>query len=257
MTTNLTKGKKRVTLELRPSTLDLLEGYSNRIEISRGQTIDDLTEKFIGMNPKIAGAMYATCIQKASDASLSAARASDGIALHEAEQLRSEYLNLADHFSILATSQPNRTSDLAEVGFKTILLSQDNKEIVPQEMRLINPADEGSCDYLYQSWYMNPSEPCDPMQAWRGEAPGGLFGFLSKRDDLHLFGQEAPAFFKNEDEHDNCAAEAQKLIGFMVANSKRIFAEYTFDRLQFAWALVSTLGTAQSKIGFSFAYERR
>ncbi|WP_417333622.1 hypothetical protein [Gordonibacter urolithinfaciens] len=257
MTTNLTKGKKRLTLELKPSTLDLLEGYSNRVEISRGQAIDDLTEKFVGMNPKIAGAMYATCIQKASEASLSAARAKDGIALHEAEQLRSEYLNLADHFSVLATAQPSSTTDLAEVGFKTILLSRGNKEIVPQEMHLINPADEGSGDYLYQSWYMNPSEPCDQMQAWRGEAPGGLFGFISKRDDLHLFGQETPALFKNETEHDKCAAEAQKLIGFMVANSKRVFSEYAFDRLQFAWALVSTLGTAQSKIGLSFAYERR
>lgn len=257
MATNLTKNKKRVTLELKPSTLDSLEAFITQTGISRGKALDDLTDMFIETNPRIAANLYLFCQKEALEASNSATSTKSGIERREFEQLSECYLRLSKHFSELATLHPARSNELTKPGLKTIALTDNHEELVPKNMYLINPSEEGMCKHLYLAWFMDPSTPIDDMQAWSGTAPGGIFGFLSKRDDLHVFGQNHALMFKNRADQEECSFEAGKLFNFMVGYSKRIFMEYSsLNTLQFAWSLITLLGTAESKIGTSFAYDR-
>lgn len=244
----ISKGKKRLTLELRPDTLDELDAFSNEIGKSRGAIIDELVAAFVKCDPRVATELCIEC-QKRSIRTLDEARGtSSGLERQSLEAVANSYRSLSSQFRLLSGS--NELSP-GSIEYAIVPLAVDGREVVPSSMTLINPADTLSCEYLYMSWFMSPDHPCDQTQAWNGESPGGLFGFASTRNDLYKYGQ-AQARFKSRDEQRSCALEARVLIDFMLRQARRVFELDTgLNSLQFAWTDIANAFESTSEIGLS------
>jgi hypothetical protein len=81
-------------------------------------------------------------------------------------------------------------------GLKEILLANDRMEVVPSNLALLNPQEEGKRSCLYFVWVMSPERAGAPGTFDECAEGRGLcrpFGWLTDYEDLYLLGRhDAP-----------------------------------------------------------------
>lgn len=69
---------------------------------------------------------------------------------------------------------------------KLIELANNTLALLPEEINILNPEDEGSNGYIYSIYFTPHDRPCFFDEALQGEALFAPCAYLGSRPDLHL-----------------------------------------------------------------------
>lgn len=215
----VSKGKRKVTVELSPDTIAALDRQTRLYEgtKSRGGVIDDLVSSVLLADTEVAAEVYGYCLKRAMEEG-SAARAGDPVSASDHTVKESSFDALRKTFS---TALVDDRSDLeATMGndsansVKKVSLSKGGFELVPAGTVLLNPGLEGKRSHVWGVWAFDADAPCDLAGAADGKCLGPLMAYMSDRGDLWKFGQHKPARFIDAADAEDCkeqAIELQKL----------------------------------------------
>jgi hypothetical protein len=77
-------------------------------------------------------------------------------------------------------------------GLKEVVLADDRMEVVPSNLQILNPSEEGKCRFLYFIWIMPPERAGEPGMLDECAEGRGLcrpFGWFTDHEDLYLLGR--------------------------------------------------------------------
>lgn len=215
----VSKGKRKVTVELSPDTIAALDRQTRLYEgtKSRGGVIDDLVSSVLLADTEVAAEVYGYCIKRAMEEG-AAAREGDPVAASDHAVKEGSFDALRKTFS---TALVDDRSDLEatmgndnENGIKKVGLSGGRFELVPAGTVLLNPGLEGKRSHVWGVWAFDVDAPCGLAAAARGKCLGALMAYMSDRVDLYKYGQHKPARFIDAADAEDCkeqAVELQKL----------------------------------------------
>lgn len=253
----VSKGKRKVTVELSPDTIDALDRetrlyYGTK---GRGGIIDDLVSAVLLADTEVAAEVYGYCIQRAMEEGR-LARTDDPIAstAHAVKEASFDALrrtlstSLADDRVDLEATMENSK----DCGIRKVNLSGGKSELVPGGTVLLNPDLEGKRAHVWGVWAYDVDAPCDLVGAADGKCIGSLMAYMSDRDDLWKCGQHKPARFVDAADAEDCKRQAAELfeLAFEQVDKSGAAAGKTFV---IAWAIFDMMSQAKTvPVGTSF-----
>jgi hypothetical protein len=127
-------------------------------------------------------------------------------------------------------------------GLKEVVLADDRMEVVPANLQLLNPHEEGKRRYLYFVWATTPERAGEPDTLRECAEGRGLcrpFGWLTDYEDLYMIGRHDTPMLHDqfEDVKKDYLAMAQALADAVDREVPR-GTWWTY-----AWTLCDSLGS--------------
>lgn len=262
----VTKGKKKVTIELAPETVAAVDRQVNLCEgaRSRGSVIDETVLSVLEADSEVAAEVYAFCLKRSYENKRKAKEA-DLVSASDFEVKAHSYDALRKVFSRALFDDIERLSEGVELeglnhggnralygGIKAIELANGRFEIVPSRTVMLNPSREGKAMYVWAVWAFDVESPCGFLDAACGNSVGPLMAYLSDRNDLWKLGQRKPARFVDKNDVEECRRDAVELRNLAVEeiNNHGGFEGRTFV---LAWEMLDMLGPEKTvSVGTGF-----
>ncbi len=257
----VTAGKRKVTMELDPGTIDALDRQTRLFfgGKNRGGVVDEVVGAVLGADPDAAADLYEFCAQGALTARLDA-RGADPVS---AISLRSKADSLDALRRLLSTLLIDDREEFGETkmekknAFKKISLADGRFEIVPGSTVVLNPEKEGRRRRAWGVWAFDVEAPCDQAGAADGKCVGPIMAYLSDRDDLYKFGQHRPARFVGQADADDCRAQAAELyeLAFKYLDENGYLGGRAYA---IGWAMFDMMhSTSTAPMGTSPAFQKK
>lgn len=257
----VTAGKKKVTMELDPKTIDALDRQTRLFfgGKNRGGVVDEAVAAVLDVDPDAAADLYEFCARGALRATLDA-RAADPVS---AIRLRAKAGSFDALRRLLSTSLIDDREEFGEMTmqkenpFKKIELAGGRFEIVPGGTVVLNPAEEGTRRYAWGVWAFDVEAPCDQAGAADGKCVGPIMAYLSDRDDLYKYGQHRPARFVDKADAEDCEAQAAELQSLAISHldENGYFGGRTYA---IGWAKFDMFNpTSPAPMGASAGFQRK